>query len=111
MMTNKPAGEAGSNNNNDPTIADAVGPKQERPTMPLLVAELARLIIRMPVVRDQWKRLRIAVSREEWLEIQQYYFADNEAVRGEPVAHMSIRGVPLVLEDEPLNPMIEVTYV
>lgn len=73
--------------------------------MPKIVAELATMINRMPA-SPHWKRLVICVTRDEWHEIRDFYFQDT----GGKYALMSIRGVPLVIVEDPLNQPVRIEY-
>lgn len=70
--------------------------------MPDILKDLATMINRMPATVEfqaHWKRLRIAVTPDEWEEIRQYY---REETNGDFVA-MAIRGVPVLIEANPTN--------
>lgn len=78
----------------------------DRPKIPEIVMNLTTMINRMLLVEDEWKRLRIAVTANEAKEIKEYYLADNWAVQDKRFAVNSIRGVPLLIEEHPKNPML-----
>jgi len=65
---------------------------------PTIVKELATLVTRLPSLDANWRRIRLAVTYEEYEIIRQYctdkdgYFAQR------------IRGIPLVIEATPTDP-------
>jgi hypothetical protein len=66
------------------------------PEMPKLMQDLLTLTFRLPV-HDTWKRLRIAVTREELNSFKVYDGPGGEFIR-------AIRGIPLQIEENPTNP-------
>jgi len=69
--------------------------------MPKLLRELVTMVNRM-YPSEEWKRWRIAVTQEEWNEIRDYYSVNSSFA---PIAVMAIRGVPLYIEQHPLEPL------
>lgn len=75
--------------------------------MPKWLEDIVRLIYRLPTSKPEdktWKRLRIAISREELKE----YKAWHQSGKGE--FPWAIRGFPITIEDYPLHPGIIVEY-
>ena len=72
-----------------------------------LIAELAGFINRWPVGpnRDTWKRFRLAVTEEELTAIVEWYRKDNADTDINVIA-FALRGVPLIVDTNPTEPMI-----
>lgn len=71
-----------------------------------LIAEICGFINRWPVSNDKttWRRFRVAVSREELELIKTWYRNDNQDTLFKEFAY-ALRGVPLVIEEYPTEPL------
>lgn len=69
--------------------------------MPGWLEEIIRMLCRLPI-ESQWRRIRIAVSPQEIEEYKKWY--------GDFWFYHSIRGYPLVIEEDPHNPVIKMEY-
>ena len=63
-----------------------------------LLTGLFNLSRQLPFHDEQWKRLRIAVSPQEFDELRTVFLIS------EGVFHARLRGIPLIIEKEPNEP-------
>lgn len=76
------------------------------PEIPELLRELVMFVNRLPPTKDTWKRLRIAVTEDELASFRQFFREDNP----QKEFYWAVRGVPLILVEEPMRRDIIVEY-
>lgn len=69
--------------------------------------DLASFFNRWPPVKDIWKRMRVAMTEAEIAEYREFIAKQNQET-GDDSFFWAVRGVPIVLEDEPTNPGLQV---
>lgn len=76
-----------------------------------IITEVDRLLRSMPANNTFYKRIRIAITPQEEIELKNYVYQYEKQLLRQPVYYRRIRNVPIQVEANPENDELTMEYL